>query len=244
MTQASVQMCHHSNLCCTIPLNDLSNSTYWLIHAKDWCLTWTQELGVILYYMHCMFNHGHRSCFIWKEWKNINYFPWLDVVFTHEARIEASPCRYISIVKIGVFTENKIRCMSYSGLIFHDCTTYLVLTRPDFLRMTPQCAPNICMRYICIKVRQLRFLGSVHIADIKWLPRQSWIYNLYNFTVLLEMIYPFYILQETKRPIYALRNTPCPQNTNLKNIYININGLNYPQIWIFLYLCGGHLEFV
>ena len=100
------------------------------------------------------------------------------------------------------------------------------------------------MRYICIKVRQLRFLGSVHIADIKWRPRQSWIYILYNFTVLLEMIYPFYILQETKRPIYALRNTPCPQNTNFFFIYININGQNYPQIWIFLYLGGGHLEFV
>ena len=110
------------------------------------CFASTHNLGAIFYYMHCMFNHEHRSCFIWKD------CPWLNVVFTHEARIEASPCHYISIVKIGIFFLLRMR----SGLIFHDGTTHFVLTRPEWLisllenniAMCIQCAANICMRFL------------------------------------------------------------------------------------------------
>ena len=63
-----------------------------------------------------------------------------------------------------------------------------------------------------------------------------------TYTILLEIIYTFYILQETKRPIYALLNAPWPQNTHLIVFNTNINGLNYPQIWIFLYSGGVHIE--
>ena len=114
--------------------------------------------------------------------------------------------------KIGIFTENEMRCISYPGLIFHDCTTYLVLTRPDWRISLLENDITMCSQYmhaIHLQVRQLRFLGSVHIADIKWLPRYTGIYNLYNFTVLREIIYPFYILQETKS-LFTLYGMPLP----------------------------------